>query len=144
MATNKKDQRRKKRGEIKPEFIISLVPPLPEKKISEAQQIQLDVIAQTKFNFFDGERIAEWLRENHKMWCAVLLPLNFISLRDMDDGHWHADTLYISPEDGWQFNLEEAMREQFGADETRWIGGEVAVDILGTTEVGDKSYVTLE
>src|SRR5215216_1496516 len=144
MATNKKEERRKRRSVIKPEFIISPVPQLSEKKISEVQHIQLDIIAKTNFNFFHGERIAKWLRDNHKMWRAVLLPLDFISLRDMADGHWHADTLYISPEDGWQFELEEAMREQFGADETRWIGGEVAVDILGTTEVGDKSYVTLE
>ena len=124
--------------------MISPVPQLPEKKISEAQQIQLEVIAKTNFNFFNGERIAKWLTENHKMWRAVLLPLNFISLRDMNDGHWHADTLYIYPEDGWQSELEEVMKEQFGADETRWIGGETAVDMLGTTEVEDKSYVILE
>ena len=141
--TNKKDEK-KRRRDIKPEFIISPVPQLPEKKISEAQQIQLEIIAKTNFNFFNGERIAQWLRENHKMWRAVLLRLNFISLRDMADGHWHADTLYVYPEDGWQFKLEEVMKEQFGADETRWIGGETAVDMLGTSEVDDKSYVILE
>ena len=143
MATNKKDEK-KRRRDIKPEFISSNVPQLPEKKISEAQQIQLDIIAKTNFNFFHGERIAKWLRENHKMWRAVMLPLNFISLRDMGDGHWHADTLYIYPEDGWQFELEEVMKEQFGADETRWIGGETAGDMLGTSEIDDKSYVILE
>jgi hypothetical protein len=120
------------------------VPQLPEKTISESQQIQLDIIAKTNFNFFNGKRIAEWLKENHKMWRAVLLPLNFISLRDMADGHWHADTLYIYPEDGWGFELEEIMREQFQADETSWIGGETAEDMLGTSEMSDKSYVILE
>ena len=78
------------------------------------------------------------------MWRAVLLPLNLISLRDMDDGHWHADVLYIYPEDGWQFKLEEIMREQFHADEIQWIGGESAGDMLGTSEVDNKSYVILE
>src|SRR6266540_3053036 len=119
MATSKKDG--KKRTDIKPEFIISPVPQSPEKKISEAQQIQLDIIAKTNFNFFNGRKIAEWLEENHKMWHAVLLPLDFISLRDMADGHWHADTLYIYPEDGYQFKLEEVLREQFNADEVNWI-----------------------
>ena len=141
--TNKKDEK-KRRRDIKPEFMVPNVPQLPEKKISQAQQIQLEVIAKTNFNFFNGERIAQWLRENHKMWRAVLLPLNFISLRDMHDGHWHADTLYIYPEDSWQFELEEVLKEQFGADETRWIGGETAGDMLGTSEVEDKSYVILE
>jgi len=144
MAMNKKDEKGKKRRDVKMEFIIPPVPQLPEKTISESQQIQLDIIAKTNFNFFNGKRIAEWLKENHKMWRAVLLPLNFISLRDMADGHWHADTLYIYPEDGWGFELEEIMREQFQADETSWIGGETAEDMLGTSEMSDKSYVILE
>ncbi len=152
MAKNKKDESDalssskggKKRKEVKMEFLISPVPQLPEKKISEAQLIQLDIIAKTNFNFFNGRRIAEWLKENHRMWRAVLLPLDFISLRDMDDGHWHADTLYIYPEDGWGFKLEEIMREQFQADETSWIGGDSAVNMLGTTEVAGKSYVILQ
>ena len=73
-----------------------------------------------------------------------LMPLNLISLRDMDDGHWHADRLYIYPEDGYQFKLEEIIKEQFDADDVRWISGPEAVDVLGTTEVEDKSYVILE
>ncbi len=144
MAINKKDERGKKRRDVRMEFIIPSEPQLPEKKISEAQQIQLDIIAKTNFNFFNGKRIAKWLRENHKMWRAVLLPLKFISLRDMADGHWHADTLYIYPEDGWAFELEKVMREQFGADETSWFGGDSAADMLGTIDVADKSYVILQ
>lgn len=142
MTTNK--QNGKKRRDIKVEFIVPPEPQLPEKRISEAQQIQLDIIAKTNFNYFRGRDIAEWLRKNHKIWRAVLLPLSFISLRDMADGHWHADTLYIYPEDGWGFELEEIMREQFQADEVSWIGGETAVEMLGTSEVDGKSYVILE
>ena len=144
MTDDKKDANRKRRSDIKPEFIIGSVPHIPEKKISEAQQIQLEIIAKTNFNFFEGRKIAAWLKENHRMWRAVLLPLDFISLRDMDEGHWHADTLYIYPEDGWQIKLEEVMREQFHADEISWIGGSRAADLLGTTEVQDKSYVIME
>jgi hypothetical protein len=144
MAEEKKSKRGKKRQDVKMEFIVGPMPQVPEKIISEVQQIQLDVIAKTNFNFFNGRQIAEWLRKNHKMWRAVLLPLDLISLRDMDDGHWHADTLYIYPEDGWGFKLEEIMREQFQADETSWIGGETAEDMQGTSEMGDKSYVILE
>lgn len=144
MPTQKKEEKGKKRRDVKMEFVIPTEPQIPEKRISESQEIQLDIIARTNFNFFKGREIAEWLRKNHKMWHAVLLPLNFISLRDMDDGHWHADTLYIYPEDGYQFALEEIMREQFHADETSWIGGSRAMQMLGTSEVADKSYVLLE
>ena len=142
--TEKKDERGKKRRDIKMEFVISPVPQEAVKKISDAQQIQLDIIAKTNFNFFNGRKIAEWLKENHRMWRAVLLPLNLISLRDMENGHWHADRLYIYPEAGWEFKLEEIVRGQFQADEVRWISGSKAMDVLGTTEVADKSYVILD
>ncbi len=141
--TSNKNNNGKKRQDVKVEFTISPVLQNVEKKISEAQNFQLEVIAKTNFNSFNGRRIADWLRENHRMWRAVLLPLDFISLRDMADGHWHADTLYIYPEDGYQFKLEEIMKEQFHADETQWIGRESAMDMLGTSEVKDTSYVIL-
>lgn len=133
----------KKKQDVKVEFTISPMLQQIEKKISEAQQIQLDVIAKTNFNNFNGGKIATWLKENHKMWRTVLLPLDFISLRDLDDGHWHADTLFIYPEDGYGFKLEEIMKEQFQADETQWIGREEAMDMLGTSEIKNASYVIL-
>jgi len=144
MATNKKDGSGKKRSDVKPVFFISAEPQQHPKKMSDAQQVQLDVIAKTNFNFFEGRKIVALLKENHRMWRAVLMPLNLISLRDMEDGHWHADTLYIYPEDGYQFQLEELVREQFNADEIHWVGGSSAVDMLGTTEVEHKSQVILE
>jgi hypothetical protein len=134
---------RKKKLDVKVEFTIHPVLQQAEKKISEAQNFQLEVIARTNFNSFNGKKIAQWLRENHKMWKTVLLPLDFISLRDMNTGHWHADTLYIYPEEGYGFELEEIMREQFHADETQWIGGESAMDMLGTSEIKGTSYVIL-
>jgi hypothetical protein len=99
MATNKK------RSNIKPTFIIHAVSQHISKKISDVQNIQLDIIAYTKFNFFDGRKISELLKGNHRMWRAVLMPLDLISLRDMEDGTWHADTVYIYPEDGYQSQL---------------------------------------
>jgi hypothetical protein len=134
---------KKKRSDIKPSFIISPSSGQPDKRISDAQQFQLDVIAKTNFNLFEGRKIAGLLKKNHRMWRAVLMPLDLISLRDMEEGRWHADTLYIYPEDGYQFQLEELVREQFNADEIQWIGGSTAVDVLGTTEVEDKSQVIL-
>lgn len=62
----------KKKQDVKVEFTISPMLQQIEKKISEAQQIQLDVIAKTNFNNFNGGKIATWLKENHKMWRTVL------------------------------------------------------------------------
>src|SRR6266508_4910666 len=133
----------KKRSDIKPTFMISTLSQHVSKKISEAQKIQLDIIAHTNFNFFEGKKISELLKENHRMWRAVLMPLDLISLRDMEDDTWHADTVYIYPEDGYQSQLEELVREQFNADEIEWIGGSSAMDMMGMTEVENKSDVIL-
>src|SRR6266508_3093483 len=142
MAANK-ENKRKTKSDVNPTFIISVSPHQTSKRISEAQNIQLDIIAHTNFNFLEGRKIVELLKENHRMWRAVLMPLNLISLRDMENGRWHTDTLYIYPEDGYQFQLEELVREQFNADEIEWIGGSDAMDILGTTEIENKSQVIL-
>src|SRR4030095_2759085 len=113
---------RKKRNEIKPEFIIRIPPEPASGKITEAQQIQLEIIERTNFNSFNGQKITRLLKENRKLWRAVLMPLDLISLRDMPDGVWHADTLYIYVDDGFQVQLEELVRDQFDADEIQWIG----------------------
>jgi hypothetical protein len=143
MATDNKDGRRHKRSDIKPTFMISNTPQAVSKKITEAQQLQLDIIEHTNFNFFNGRKIVELLKANHKMWRSVLMPLDLISLRDMANGHWHADTIYIYPENGYQFQLEELVREQFEADEIQWFGGSEAEDILATTEIENESHVIL-
>src|SRR6266508_5047355 len=151
MVKNEKDENdnsgiskgRKKRSDIKPTFIIGTSHQPVSKKISGAQQIQLDIIHNTNFNLFDGKKIVELLRENHRMWRSVLMPLNLISLRDLPDGRWQADTLYIYVEDGYQFQLEELVREQFQADEINWIGSSEAEDILGITEAEYERQVIL-
>jgi hypothetical protein len=134
---------RKKRNEIKPEFIIRIPPEPASGKITEAQQIQLEIIERTNFNSFNGQKITRLLKENRKLWRAVLMPLDLISLRDMPDGVWHADTLYIYVDDGFQVQLEELVRDQFDADEIQWIGNPETENILGTTEVEDQSQVIL-
>lgn len=77
------------------------------------------------------------------MWRSAYLPLNSISLRDLEENMWHADTLYIYSENGWQFPLEELVREQFGADEIQWISGSNAADILGVSELEQTSDAIL-
>ena len=142
MAVKKKEERRKSAPVVEAKQ-VKLVPRKPLRKISKAQKFQLDVIARTNFNLFNGKKIVELLKVNRKMWRSVLMPLDLISLRDLDDNWWHADTLYIYAEEGWQFSLEELVSEQFHADEVHWIGGSSAMDMLGTTEVKDKSQLIL-
>jgi hypothetical protein len=118
---------------------------LVSRKLSDAQEFQLDSIARTNFNLCDGKRVAQLLKENCRLWRAALMPMDLISLRDMEDKTWHADTLYIYAKEGFEFELEELVREQFTADEIHWIGGSSAADIMGTTGEGfeERSAVIL-
>jgi len=143
MAEKKKDERGKKKVRL-PEM-VSLVSQKRSKKISKAQEFQLELISHTNFNLCDGKRIAELLKENRHLWRAAMMPLDLISLRDMEDGIWHADTLYIYAVEGLEFELEKLAREQFNADEISWIGGSSAADIMGAIGEGfeERSEVIL-
>jgi hypothetical protein len=76
------------------------------------QEIQLELIRRTRFNEFDGEKIAAILAKHRDLWRAVLLDRfglpnyreptlhtmqasGLIKLRDLDDNIWNADTLFV-------------------------------------------------
>lgn len=145
MATLKKKEERRKKTTQATAPVKSVSRKPSSKKISNAQKFQLELIARTNFNYCDGKQVAEFLKENRRMWRAALMPLNLISLRDMEENWWHADTLYLYAEDGWQHSLEKLVRDQFHADEIYWIGGSSAVDALGDSdpELMQKSNVIL-
>lgn len=101
-------------------------------RITEIQDLQLQIIALTSHNYFDGRKIYKLLLENRHLWRAVMMPpIELYPLRDMEEGLWVADTLYLLPHEGKEFELEELVREQFNADEITWIGGDQALDLLG-------------
>jgi hypothetical protein len=122
MMTNKKNDSdalpsskgKKKRNDVKPTFIISTSHRETMKSISEAQKIQLDIIAKTNFNFFEGRKVAELLKENHRMWRAVLMPLDLISLRDMDEAGGMQThfifTLRMAMNSSWKNWLQSSSR----------------------------------
>ncbi len=143
MTAKKKDESGKKANIPEIVSLESLLSQSRSKKISEAQEFQLELITRTNFNFCNGKFVAELLRENHKLWRAALMPLDLLSLRDLEDGYWHADMLYIYAEEGWQHSLEELVREQFNADEVHWIGDSDAADMLGVSELERTSDLIL-
>jgi hypothetical protein len=108
-----------------------VVPDL-ELKITTIQDLQLQIIALTNYNNCDGRKIDRLLRENRHLWLAAMMPNKHLyPLRDMEEGFWSADTLYILPREGKEFELEELVKEQFNADEITWIGSGQSLDLLG-------------
>ncbi|MBF6173600.1 hypothetical protein [Nocardia blacklockiae] len=77
------------------------------------QQIQLELIRRTNFNYFCGPRVADSLETHHDLWLAVcldapgvaqstdssgLLSGSLIKLRDLDRNKWNTDTLFVLTE----------------------------------------------
>ena len=113
--------------------------------INEVQEIQLRLIELVEYNELDGKSVANDLRSNPTLWRAAILDsesvvkpsrsdyvvaINLIKLRDLPEGIWNVDTLFLLPETGREKQLE-ALARQWNADEIGWYGGEEAAERLG-------------
>jgi hypothetical protein len=121
---------------------------------ASVQDIQLELLCRTKFNEMDGERVVASLLRHRELWLAVLLTRegtpNFdkpgflltsglITLRDLPQNIWNADTLFIVTE-----THEQARELGRLADAEDWCG-EVHVyenqrEIDGATGTGRRGY----
>ena len=77
---------------------------------ASVQDIQLELIRRTRFNNFDGERVVASLLRHRALWLGVLFDHvgesprygsallhvdGLIKLRDLADGIWNVDTLFV-------------------------------------------------
>jgi len=101
--------------------------------ISKAQELHLQLIEITAHNELPGKEIAEDLRTYRERWEAVMMSTydQGLLLRDLkvgdgyhegDSGYFHADTLYITPEDYKEDKKAlEDLGKKWNADEIDWI-----------------------
>lgn len=94
------------------------------------QEIQLELIRRAAECHFDGDRIVSSLLAHQDLWEAAYIdrlcisrparvPYNaWIKLRDLPDGYWNADTLYILAP-----SVEKGRELEQVAKEDKW-GGE--------------------
>jgi len=101
--------------------------------MSLAQQQAFDMMRTASFNSFDGDLVVNDLEAHRDLWVgAVMDRLNsLIKLRDIRDGSWNIDTLWIIPAFGKEHELYE-LASQWNADELDWIGGDEACHLLGS------------
>jgi len=119
MLTQKKDERGKNSQ-------------TPKLKISEIQDLQLKVIGLTNQNALIGKKVEKLLRQNSHLWRTVFMPSKELyPLRDMEDGEWSADTLYVFVREGKESELEQLVKEKFDADAINWIDSNQTLELLG-------------
>ena len=109
------------------------------------QDLQLRLIELVEYNELDGKRVVKDLVRDRDLWRAVIIDregtaerINLIKLRDLPQGIWNVDTLFLLPEKGRENELETLART-WKADEIDWIGGEEASAMLGGAGFDDPS-----
>ena len=104
-------------------------------KIGKLQKLQLDIIAHTNFNNLNGRKIKRLLIKHRQLWRAVIIQGNeFLLLRELENDHSMADTIYILARKGSETQLEELVNENFEADNVQWVRDEMALVMLRNQE----------
>ena len=114
-------------------------------EVNEVQMLQFKLMIHASFNVFNSEQVVHDLLEHKDLWRGAVMwradyffdekdlgreLINLSCLRDIEDGHWNVDTLYILGREGKEEELEKLARE-WDADEISWITGEDADRMLG-------------
>ena len=113
------------------------------------QTIQLELIRESSFNFFDGERVYRDLLERRPLWVAAVIdrgdpPLRggLIKLRDLADDHWNVDTLFVLARDERSARELAELAEPWEADNVCVHGPTTTGEALGTNKERDERLVT--
>ena len=114
-------------------------------EINEVQQLQFELMKKASFNFFDGEKVVKDLIVNKNLWKGAVIGrsqcafdesdlhkelIDLICLRDIANGLWNVDTVYILVEEGHENELEK-LANTWKADEIWWMEDKTAQKCLG-------------
>lgn len=95
------------------------------------QDLVLELMRLASFNEYDGECVVRDLISHRELWKGAYMTRDdFIQLRDLPDGHYNVDTLYITVVEGREEELE-LLAKSWRADEVDWIGGQESQEMLG-------------
>jgi len=89
-------------------------------KAEELQDMQFRMMELSSFNLFDGRKVVKSLRTNYGLWKRFIFTdcyNSHVSLRDMEEGKWNADTLLII--------IKEKFAENMLAVTKSWKANEV-------------------
>lgn len=116
------------------------------------QELQFELIKKSSFNDFNGDLVVKSLQENKDLWQGVIMDragyclhsdifgnarentggekISLIKLRDIKDGYWNVDTLYILAKEGKEKELEQ-LAKTWSADEVDYYSKEESTEKLG-------------
>jgi len=119
---------------------------MSKRKNTKIQAMLLKLMREASFNDFDGNIVVDSLLAHRDLWIACMIdreayqasyererrangekqgglpvsPIDTIRLRDISEGYWNVDALFILPEPGKEDELELLARKEWNADEIDW------------------------
>jgi hypothetical protein len=101
-------------------------------EINKTQKLMFKIMKRASFNEFDGKQVVADLIEHKDLWTGCMfIRDDLITLRDISDDHWNADTLYILTTGINDEKLERIALEDWGADEVSYLDKKEAEYSLG-------------
>ncbi len=81
------------------------------------QQLQFELMKKASFNMFDGKRVVKDLQDHSGLWLGAVMDressepesCDLIKLRDIGEGYWSVDTLFILPVPGKEDELVDLV-----------------------------------
>lgn len=113
-------------------------------ELNVVQMLQFELMRKASFNNYDGNFVVDDLLAHSDLWEGVVMdradyyyssaaseqdearrarhqePVDLIKLRDIGEGYWNVDTVYLVPAEGKRKELE-ALARNWGADEVDWM-----------------------
>ncbi len=127
------------------------------KRINQAQELQFKLMELSSFNNFDGTAVSKDLKKHGDLWISCVWGrfkyFELIPLRDLRDGIYNADTLYIYTTQDKVQKIQE-LAKRWNADEFGVVtstGSRGAVDfkpnetwaIFGATLENDRCLIRI-
>ncbi|MEZ0229944.1 MAG: hypothetical protein ACAI25_15075 [Planctomycetota bacterium] len=113
------------------------------------QDLHLELIRRSSFNFLDGPRVVRDLEAHRDLWLAVLIDRDgmpwgsdMIKLRDIPENVWNVDKLFVLARDERAARRLTEFAERWRADEVDVQGEEATERALGRGRVSPERLVT--
>jgi hypothetical protein len=110
--------------------------------MNKIQELQLELMKLASFNSFDGNEVVKDLLKHQDLWKGCIIDragysraayqgcIDLIKLRDIEDGIWNVDTIYILTS-GVDDKKLEKLAKKWNADEIDFLSDEDAGRSLG-------------
>jgi hypothetical protein len=126
---------------------------LPDQLLARPQKLEFMLMLEANFNAFNPYQVVADLLDHRDLWTGAVMERGYvfpepsrpgwailrgdlIHLRDVGDGHWNVDTLYIHTAANSDAQWQQIVAN-WKADEVNFYEGELAGSLLGVFATND-------